>query len=372
MNMATPPRSTAAASPPVFNLTRALALLNARAESGIAVGTPWQPYCAGEGLRTSFLVGEGAPFSPLNGQSSDAYTDIVRLEKDFYLRVIKDERRQTSHVIAPGEDWLKVAFALEGGGLAQTFGQKSSYEYSAGRVEIYLHPPGMAKLEGVDDGRWGSSVALYVSRRFLRPHVEAHLDALPEAIVGFLKRTPKELILETVPMTGSIMRAVVDIIATPYLGRLRHTYVKAKAYELLCDVIHGLTHRDETSDSDLRLSWRDRRQLDQAREIIRKDCVHVPTIAALARQLGLNQRKLKMGFKQLFGTPIFQYTQNLRLEKALQLLHTGDYSIREVADAVGYSYSKNFTTAFKRRYGVSPKIARRSFTRVPRPRTDGG
>ena len=74
---------------------------------------------------------------------------------------------------------------------------------------------------------------------------------------------------------------------------------------------------------------------------------------------------------KLFGTPIFQYTQNLRLEKALQLLHTGDYSIREVADAVGYSYSKNFTTAFKRRYGVSPKVARKSFNRAPKPRAGG-
>jgi hypothetical protein len=59
------------------------------------------------------------------------------------------------------------------------------------------------------------------------------------------------------------------------------------------------------------------------------------------------------------------------LEKALQLLHTGDYSVREVADAVGYSYSKNFTTAFKRRYGVSPKIVRKSLSRKPKPRTGG-
>src|SRR5215467_5671389 len=81
----------------------------------------------------------------------------------------------------------------------------------------------------VADGRWGSSVALYVSRGFLRPYVEANQSALPEAIVGFLKGTPKELILETVPMTDSIMRSVVDIIASKYIGRLRHTYVRAKA-----------------------------------------------------------------------------------------------------------------------------------------------
>ena len=371
MSKAKSAQAVAEASTPVFNLTRAIALLEASVESGIVFGTPWQPYCAGEGLRTSFLVGEGAPFSPMSGQPGDAYTDIVRLGREFYLRVIKDDRRQTSYVIAPGEDWLKIAFALDGGGLAQTFAQKSSYEYTAGRVEIYLHPPGMVKVEGVDDGRWGSSVSLYVSRGFLRPHVEAHRASLPEAIVGFLEGTPEELILETLPLTGPIMRAVMDILTTKYLGRLRHTYVKAKAYELLCEVIDGLSSDTGPTDSDLRLSWRDKRQLDLAREIIRKDCVHVPTITALARQLGLNQRKLKMGFKQLFGAPIFQYTQSLRLEKALQLLQTGDYSIREVADAVGYTYSKNFTTAFKRHYGVSPKVARKSFDRTPRVRNEG-
>lgn len=363
------PRLIQVGSQPVFNLTRTIALLEASVQSGIAFGTPWQPYCAGEGLRTSFLISEGAPFTPLNGQAADAYTDIVRLEKDFYLRVIKDERRQTSHVISPGEDWLKISFGLDSGGLSQSFEQGGSFEPRAGRIEVYLHPPNVVKVEGVDDGAWGSAVSLYVTREFLRPHVEADLDRLPASLRGFLKGPSKELILETVPMTGAAMRAVVDVISTKYLGRMRHTYVKAKAYELLCEVIWLLTHESELANSDLRLSWRDKRQLDKAREIIQKDCVHAPPIAALSRQLGLNQRKLKMGFKQLFGTPIFQYTQNLRLEKALQLLHTGEYSVREIADAVGYSYAKNFTTAFKKRYGMSPKVARKSFNRPARPRS---
>lgn len=367
MSTRTSPQSTAAPSPPVFNLTRAIELLDASAESGIAFGTPWQPYSAGEGLRTSFLVGEGAPFLPFNEQSSDAYTDIVRLGKDFYLRVIKDERHQTSRVIVPGEDWLKIAFPLGISGLAQTFGSKSPYQHTAGRVEIYAHPQGMAKTESVEGGCWGSSVALYVSRGFLGPHVESELDRMPEAILEYLKGTPKELILETVPLTGSIMRAVVDIVSTKYLGHLRHTYVKAKAYELLCEVIYLLTREGRPSGCDLRLSWHDKRKLGQVREFIQQDCVNVPAIAVLARRVGLNQHKLKTGFKQLFGIPIFQYTQQLRLEKALQMLLTGDYAVCEVADATGYRFSKNFTTAFKKRYGVSPKIARKSFDRPVAP-----
>jgi AraC-like DNA-binding protein len=367
-----PARLVQAGSQPVFNLTRTIALLDASVQSGIAFGTPWQPYCAGDGLRTSFLISEGAPFAPLNGQSADAYTDIVRLEKDFYLRVIKDERRQTSHVISPGEDWLKISFGLDSGSLTQSFEQKRSFEPTAGRIEVYLHPPEVVKVEGVEDGCWGSAVSLYVSRDFLRPHVAPESDRLPASIRKFLEGPSKELILETVPMTGAAMRAVVDVVSTKYLGKLRHTYVRAKAYELLCEVIWLLTHESELSNSDLRLSWRDKRQLDKARDIIQKDCVNVPAIGVLSRQLGLNQRKLKMGFKQLFGTPIFQYTQNLRLEKALQLLHTGEYSVREIADAVGYGYAKNFTTAFKKRYGMSPKVARKSFNRPSKPHNGGG
>jgi AraC-like DNA-binding protein len=347
---------------PVFNLTRSIALLEASAQSDMAFGTPEQPYLAGDGIRTSFLAG-GSPFTPLTKGVSDSYTDLVKLDEGFYLRVIKDSGRQTTHVLVPGEDWLKVALGLEGG-VTQTFNEKTSFQCIGGRVEINVHPPGVVKIEGVEDGCWGSSVGLYLSRDYLRPHVAGQEPRLPSAIAGYLKEPPKELVLETVPMTGSLMRAVVDIVNTKYLGRLRHTYVKAKATELLCEVIYLLTHESDLTTSDLRLSWRDKRQLDKARQTIRQDCVNAPTIAVLSRQLGLNQRKLKMGFKQLFGTPVFQYTQNLRLEKALQLLQTGDYSIREVADAVGYGYAKNFTTAFKKRYGVSPKVARKSFNRT--------
>jgi AraC family transcriptional activator of pyochelin receptor len=151
---------------------------------------------------------------------------------------------------------------------------------------------------------------------------------------------------------------VSDILNTRHAGRLRHIYVKAKALELLCEVASLLAH--ESTSRGLRLSWRDKRQLHKAHQLIRQDCAQAPTIGALSRQLGLNQRKLKVGFKQLYGTPVFQYVQGLRLEKALQLLQTGDYSIREVADAVGYRYARNFTSAFKSRYGVSPKVARQS------------
>jgi hypothetical protein len=49
----------------------------------------------------------------------------------------------------------------------------AAYDLESGECR-HLHPPGIAKTEGVADGRWGSSVALHVSRGLLRPYVEAN------------------------------------------------------------------------------------------------------------------------------------------------------------------------------------------------------
>ncbi|MEY3038592.1 MAG: hypothetical protein RL143_1159, partial [Pseudomonadota bacterium] len=85
-----------------------------------------------------------------------------------------------------------------------------------------------------------------------------------------------------------------------------------------------------------------------------------PTIHQLARALGLNEAKLMRDFKQLFGQTIFDFTQNIRMDAAKTLLETTSKSITEIAFDVGYEYSSNFTTAFKRRFGVPPSVARES------------
>jgi AraC-like DNA-binding protein len=49
------------------------------------------------------------------------------------------------------------------------------------------------------------------------------------------------------------------------------------------------------------------------------------------------------------------------MDEAKRLLETTDRSITEVAFDVGYEYSSNFTTAFKRRFGITPSLARDAF-----------
>lgn len=69
--------------------------------------------------------------------------------------------------------------------------------------------------------------------------------------------------------------------------------------------------------------------------------------------MGINERKLTAGFRQLFGMSVFEHLQQHRLEQAYGLLTSGGCSVTQVALEVGYSIA-HFSTAFRRRFGIAP------------------
>src|SRR5690606_36865867 len=77
------------------------------------------------------------------------------------------------------------------------------------------------------------------------------------------------------------------------------------------------------------LPARERRQLELAHEWLLKDLSSPPTISELARQVGLNQLKLKRGFKLLFGDSIYALFLKKRMERARELLQ--EQSVTETA-----------------------------------------
>ena len=92
-----------------------------------------------------------------------------------------------------------------------------------------------------------------------------------------------------------------------------------------------------------------------AQEILLKSLSNPPSLMELARQVGMCDYNLKRGFKEAFGTTVFGYLRDRRLEKAQQLLLEQEMTVASVAQTVGYDSHASFTTAFKRKFGVSPK-----------------
>lgn len=96
------------------------------------------------------------------------------------------------------------------------------------------------------------------------------------------------------------------------------------------------------------------RKLTMAHELMLNQLSHPWTIANLAREIGLNEKKLKSGFRLKYGYSIGQYLQNIRLEKAKSMLELNGTSVTEVSLSVGYANPSHFAYLFKREFGQSP------------------
>ncbi|GAB4341955.1 MAG: hypothetical protein OHK0047_33800 [Leptolyngbyaceae cyanobacterium] len=102
----------------------------------------------------------------------------------------------------------------------------------------------------------------------------------------------------------------------------------------------------------------DLERLYQAQAILRQDLENPPSLLELAKQVGLNDYKLKSGFRQIFGTTVFGYLHQQRMQRAYELLTSSDLKVTEVASQVGYTSLSAFSTAFKKSFGISPSHCR--------------
>lgn len=94
--------------------------------------------------------------------------------------------------------------------------------------------------------------------------------------------------------------------------------------------------------------------IELAKALIERDPVaHLP-ISTLAKKAGINEFKLKLGFRELFQTTPYQYRLSLCLKKAKQLLEETDDSIDQIAPQVGFNSYNGFSTAFKKAFQIAP------------------
>ena len=80
-----------------------------------------------------------------------------------------------------------------------------------------------------------------------------------------------------------------------------------------------------------------------------------PTLQELSDEVGLNLKKLKEGFKQIYGDSVFSFLFDYKMEVARKLLESGENNVNEVGLKVGYSTASHFISAFKKKYGTTPK-----------------
>lgn len=180
-------------------------------------------------------------------------------------------------------------------------------------------------------------------------------ESLPKNLQHIVKPTGEARYFRhsaTQPMMTTVLQQVAHC---PYQGAVKRMYLEGKVIELMALVLDHeiLLQQGELKKESLRPEQLER--VHYAKEILLKDMNNPPSLAALARQVGLNDRLLKSGFRQVFGTTVFGLLRSHRLEIAKQLLSEQDISVAEVAHLIGYSNSTTLGRAFKHKFGILPK-----------------
>lgn len=161
-------------------------------------------------------------------------------------------------------------------------------------------------------------------------------------------------IIEPQKISATIKLILSQLTFNQTSDSLRPIYIKGKIYELL-SYYFSTNNENEIESCPYIANEETVSKIKHAKQLIIKDMVNPPSLSDLAKEVGLNIKKLKTNFKEFYGVPVFTFLLNYKMELAKKLLLEQHLNVNEIASNLGYSASSHFIAAFKKKYGITPK-----------------
>jgi AraC-like DNA-binding protein len=156
------------------------------------------------------------------------------------------------------------------------------------------------------------------------------------------------------PFSPSIAVILSQIINYNLHPSIKSLYVKGKIYELIALYFNKSPNADIEQCPYL-ADEENVKKIKKAKEIILANMAEPPTLSELASEIGLSLKRLKEGFKQIYGDSVYSFLFDHKMDYAKRLLETGQYNVNEIGLKVGYSTASHFIAAFKKKYNTTPK-----------------
>lgn len=155
-------------------------------------------------------------------------------------------------------------------------------------------------------------------------------------------------------ITPSMAIVLNQLINYSLNSSIKQLYFKGKAYELL-SLYFNRSEDANIEQCPFLVDEANVIKIRKAKDIVVARMAEPPSLQELADEIGLNIKKLKEGFKQIYGDSVFSFLFDYKMEVARKLLESGENNVNEVGLKVGYSTSSHFIAAFKKKYGTTPK-----------------
>lgn len=276
--------------------------------------------------------------------------DKTIIENGFYIiRFVNENENTLKFQEAVSQEFIQFHFCQKGAG---------SFEFNEGTYQLPLMPKTVNLLYNPSKplpinlklSNYSSVVSLVISIKKFHGLFSEDADH-----IHFL--SPENNIkkyYDTRNITPAMSVVLSQILEAKIHESLKPLYFKGKVYELL-SLFFNKNEDTYVEQCPFLVDEENVRKIRKAKEIILNQMTEPPTLQGLASEIGLNVKKLKEGFKQIYGETVFGYLLDFKMNEARSMLDTKQYNVNEISIKLGYSTSSHFISAFKKKFGTTPK-----------------
>ncbi len=271
--------------------------------------------------------------------SVEAGIDMVKISND------SEETMQISRTIP--ESVIQFYFSVDGKSRF-SFGSNYQLDLRAGKNFFFYNPEQELPLN-IRIGAGAKHVFLFITLdRVHELFVEdaAELPFLSSENVNRKFYDERDISAQTTVVLNQLFNIQLS-------SQAQRLFYQAKAYEILS--LYFSAREVDTVSCPFLNDEENVKKIKLAKEYLMKNMAQPPSIKELAKEVGLNEYRLKVGFKEVYGNTVFGYLLDHKMEHARNLLDSGDYKVNEVGYALGYTSSSHFIAAFKKKFGITPK-----------------
>lgn len=276
--------------------------------------------------------------------------DEVFIEEGFYVLKIQNDSADFEKVTREVDStFIQLHFCLKG---------RAKFVFNEGRYALDVSEENSLLLYNTQidlpmnlelaPNSWMVSIIMTIRKFHSLFSKEA--DYIPFLVEG--NKEKKYYAQEVVsPAIAVVLSQIMNYNLHPSIKEL---YIKGKVYELIS------LYFNKSGDADVEqcpflVDEDNVKRIRKAKDIIIARMSEPPTLADLAQEIGLSLKKLKEGFKQIYGDSVYSFLFDYKMEHARKLLESGQHNVNEVGLRVGYSTGSHFIAAFKKKYGTTPK-----------------
>ena len=299
------------------------------------------------------LLGARVTLSPEEGEG---YWELTRIREELYVVVANFAYKDPRVEMVPGDGLVQFNFKISGD-MSLAVSRTEPLRWNRPSLLLWAQPTGVDISEWTAASTREQFIIVSMRHEFLAEQILTAGVEVPEPLKAFVSNEREGISYHQHPLTAQTFEIAARLINNPYTGALSLVYTEALALELLCSAVGSFSLLQSNSSEEY--TERELRCLHTARNVLMRQFAPAPTIAKLARAVGMSKSTLTQGFKAVFGETIFDFSLRCRMQHALSLMRDQNWSVVKVSEAVGYSHSTSFTTAFRRHFGIRPIDVRR-------------